>query len=145
MRHKSTSVLAIGYLATLLPLLSACTFVVDDFSELVDIQETQVHNVLEIDQSGLVLVEGTVDSVDHDCNISQERCHLLVYVDNVRIYIFPSQSAEGDLCADQGVLEEYSRVNPRDRIRAYGKYFGFGQVSVCGDMDYYIEVLGPDN
>ena len=121
--------------------LWGCAFAVDDFSELVEIRETSVHRVLEIDQNGNVLVEGSVESVDHDCHISQVRCNLRVYVDDVSVSIFPSQSSEGDPCTDQCVLEEYSRVSPGDRIRAYGKYFGFGQVSVCGDRGFYIEVL----
>ena len=147
MRNSRNWFASLLFLGSLLALLSSCAipFSVDDFSEIVDLEETQVHSVLSVDEKGEVVVEGIVDAVDLRCEVGPRHCHLLIQVQGVDINVYPSQTSEGALCTDERIQQEYSSVQRGDLIRAFGKHFGIGNVSVCGEPDYYILVVESED
>ena len=133
-------------LVFLITLLSSCVFSSDDFSDVMQAKETAVHSVLEISESGDVVAEGEVLAVSglgSDCSDSEGQCYFSMKVEGVIVFIhylfdFDSNRPE---CLNIATSEQALKVRSGDQVKLFGKYFGAGNISICGSEDYYIEIL----
>ncbi len=126
--------------------LSSCMFFIDDYSELLEGQETAVHSVLDISETGEVVAEGEVVSVSglgSDCADSKFRCYFSMKVEGVIIFIHYLSDYDPDRteCLNSAASEQALKVRNGDHVKLFGKYLSAGSISTCGDLDYYIEIL----
>jgi hypothetical protein len=136
-----------------LGILTSCSFPVisiDDFSDVMQGKETAVHSVLEIKESGEVVVEGEVLSVSglgSDCSVSDGQCYFSMKVDGVIVFIHYLFNLDLDQpeCLNFVASEQGLKVRSGDHIKLFGEYFGAGNISVCGSQDYYIEILPSES
>jgi len=126
--------------------LSSCVFSIDDYSDVMQAQETAVHSVLEISESGEVVAEGEVVSVSglgSDCSIGEGQCYFSMKVEGVIVFIHYLFDLDPDRteCLNSAAREQALKVLNGDHVKLFGKYFGAGSISTCGSNDYYIEIL----
>jgi hypothetical protein len=129
--------------------LSSCVFSIDDYSDVMQAQETAVHSVLDISESGEVITKGEVVSVSglgSDCSIGEGHCYFSIKVEGVIVFIHYLFDLDPDRteCLNSAARERALKVRNGDHVKLFGKYFGAGSISVCGSNDYYIEIL-PSN
>ena len=111
-------------------------------------QETAVHSVLEISNSGEVIAEGevlTVSGLGSDCSVNEGQCYFSMKIEDVIVYIHYFYDLDPDRpeCLNTAASEQALLVKSGDQVKVLGKYFGAGSISVCGDMNFYIEVEPP--
>lgn len=118
---------------------------VDDFTEVMEAHETAVHSVLTISESGEVVADGTVNGVGFSCAGGQEQCHFVMGVNGVQISVYYFLNPNHAECSNTEAGEQALQIRNGDYVRVFGQYFGGGQISTCGDLDYYIEILPSEN
>ncbi len=129
-------------------LSTSCQFAVtsvDDFTEVMQAQETQVHSVLDIGENGDVVAEGIVMGLAVGCESGDDKCHFLIVVDGVTISVFYLLDPDRDDCVNTTASEQAQGIGNGNRVRVFGKYFGSGRISICGNPDYFVENLTADN
>jgi len=134
-------------------ILASCSFPVfsvDDYSEVMQAQETAVHSVLEINESGEVVAEGEVLSgsgLGSDCSVSKGQCYFSMEVEGVIVFIHYLSDFDPDRpeCLNSAAREQAIKIRGGDHVKLFGKYFGAGSISVCGSQDYYIEILPSES
>ncbi|MEJ2013477.1 MAG: hypothetical protein P8X64_14795 [Anaerolineales bacterium] len=120
----------------------------DDFSEVLQAQETAVHSALEIEVNGDVVAQGEVTGVSglgSDCSVDEGQCYFSMDVEGVIVFIHYLFDPDRPQCLNSAASEQALKVQTGDHVRVFGKYFGAGNISVCGNLDYYIEVIPPGN
>ena len=128
--------------------LSSCVFSIDDYSDVMQAQETAVHSVLEISETGEVVAEGEVLSVSglgSDCSVSKGQCYFPMEVEGVIVFIQYLFDPDRPECLNSAASEQALKVRSGDHVKLFGKYFGAGSISTCGSKDYYIEILPSDS
>ncbi len=132
-------------------IFASCSFPVvhvDDYSDLFEAKETAVYFVLAISESGEVVAEGEVLSLsdlDGNCSIAEGQCYFSMVVESVTIYIHYLFDPDRGECLNSTASEQALAVRSGDRVRVFGEYFGYGNISTCGSNDYYIEILPSEN
>ena len=126
--------------------LSSCVFSTDDYSDVMQAQETAVHSVLEISESGEVVADGevlTVSGLGSDCSVSEAQCYFSMKVEDVivSIHYFYDLDLDRPDCLNTAASEQALLVRSGEHVKIFGKYFGAGSISICGSKDYYIEIL----
>lgn len=118
----------------------------DDFSEVLQANETAVHSVLEIGGNGETVAEGDVTSVSglgSDCSVDEGQCYFSMDVEGVIVFIHYLFDPDRPQCLNSAASEQALKIQVGDHVKVFGQYFGAGNISVCGNLDYYIEVIPP--